>query len=107
MWVDALPPCVSVSYLPARLEKANRSPETGVTDSCEPACRCWKLNSSSPEKQPVPLTTALSFAAQKVFLHSPEMVPSIMGWAFPCQSPIKTTSYRLGWSQASLMEAIL
>lgn len=27
------------------------SPETGVTDSCELPCECWKLNPSPLEKQ--------------------------------------------------------
>lgn len=38
-----------------------RFPKTGVTGRCDLPCECWKLNPSPLEKQPVLLTTQLSF----------------------------------------------
>lgn len=50
MCVCAQPPCL-VSREGIGL------PETGVTDSCELSYRCWGLNLSSLEEQPVLFTT--------------------------------------------------
>jgi hypothetical protein len=47
-WVFCLHVCLHttcVPYCPQRPEDSGvRCPGNGVTDSCEPPCRCWELN---------------------------------------------------------------
>jgi hypothetical protein len=44
--------CVQFLRRPA---EGVRYPGTGVTDGCEPPCRCWELNPESLEGQPLSL----------------------------------------------------
>jgi hypothetical protein len=47
-----------------------RSPETGVTDSCELPCWCWELNLDPLEEQPVLLTTEPSLQPPPCFFET-------------------------------------
>lgn len=47
------------------LEEGVRSPETGVTESCDLLCECWGVNPGSLERQPVISTTQPSLQPQK------------------------------------------
>jgi hypothetical protein len=53
--------CMSVYHIcawcPGKPEEGVRFSGTGVTDSCELACGCWKLNSGFLGEQPMLLTT--------------------------------------------------
>ena len=44
------------------------SPETPVTDGCEPPCVCWELNPGPLEEQPVLLTTKTTLQRHKSYL---------------------------------------
>ena len=57
MCMGVLSARMSVCHMYAVPKEGIRSPETGVTDGCEPLCRYWELNQ---EKKPVLLTTELS-----------------------------------------------
>ena len=48
------------------LNEDGGSPRTGVRDSCELPCDCWKLNLNPLEEQPVLLTTEASHQPQHV-----------------------------------------
>lgn len=49
--------CVLHEWCLQRPEESNRSPETRITDCCEPSCGSWELNSGLVGKQMVLLTT--------------------------------------------------
>jgi hypothetical protein len=42
---------------PGRAEEGVRSPETGVTDGCEPPCECWELNPGPLKEKQILSTT--------------------------------------------------
>ena len=54
---------------PRKPEKGNRFPGTGVTDSCEIPCDCWKQNSCPLQKQPVLLSAEHLSSFQRISLY--------------------------------------
>ena len=56
---------------PQRSEKGVGSSGTGVTDGCEPPCKCWELNLGPLQEQQVFLTTKLSLESHLLFLTAP------------------------------------
>ena len=57
--------CAPLTCL-VRPEGGDRSPGTGVTDSCEPPRGCWELNPGPLEEQPVLLTDELSLQSLRM-----------------------------------------
>lgn len=55
MCIGVLPICMSVFHIhdwcPQRSQESIRSPETGVSGSCEPSCWCWVLDPGLKELQ--------------------------------------------------------
>jgi hypothetical protein len=54
MYMSALLACVCALHGCLELVKARRSvcsSGTGVTDNCEPPCKCWELNPGPLEEQ--------------------------------------------------------
>ena len=57
--------------VPSVPEKDIRSPETGVTESCELPCGCWESNPGPLKEQAVFLTAEPSLQSQKqMFIHN-------------------------------------
>ena len=60
--------CAQRVYLVAmKKTECLRSPENEVTNVCEPPCKCWELNSSPLEEQPVLLTAKPSLQPLHIF----------------------------------------
>jgi hypothetical protein len=72
MCLGILPTYISINHVHAWClqwpEQGVRSPGAGITDHCEPPCRCWELNPGPLQEQPVLLTTEPSFQLPKSVL---------------------------------------
>lgn len=55
-----------VYAVPVEPEEGTRTPETGVTDSCEAPCGCRELNSGPLQEQYVFLTAELSLSSPQI-----------------------------------------
>jgi hypothetical protein len=76
--------CVLHEWCLQRPEESNRSPETRITDCCEPSCGSWELNSGLVGKQMVLLTTEPSLLS---FLYVCVCVCVCVCGVYVCVSP--------------------
>lgn len=77
MFIGSLPASLPVrnllAWCPWRGGEDIRSPESAVTDGCEPTSEYWESNSGPPEEQPVllnfkPFTPAPTVRSRKVYV---------------------------------------
>lgn len=73
--------------VPVEARRGGQSAGTGVTRGCLPFCRCWDLNQSPLEKEPLLLTLELFFSSLHVFIISgggPNKTSFIMAFSYLC-----------------------
>lgn len=70
--------------VPVEARRGGQMTGTGVTGGCMPFCRCWDLNQSPLEEEPLLLTLELFFSSLHVFIISEKRSPNKARFIVAC-----------------------